>query len=186
SDEVITNGFAQGGAQALRQFSVIGYWFRFFAIAKKRRDVAECCRRARSMFVDPHAAAGWQTADAAIKRVWIGDVTPEEKPDMPRGLGRIVDLSAGAQCFHLRGKPQGVAVVGVVEWFDAEWVARKKKPAFVAVPNGEGVHAAELIEHGFAARGVELEHDLCVAVGLEAATFADQFFAKLRVVVDFA
>src|ERR1051325_11709982 len=83
--KVITNAFAQCGTQA---FAVSDFSFRisdfgFFAVAKKRSDGAECFWEPRPVLVDPHACPGGETGEAAIKRVWIGHVTPEKKADKP-------------------------------------------------------------------------------------------------------
>ncbi len=80
------------------------------------------------------------------------------------------------------------AVVGlvVVEGLDAHPVADHDELLGPRVPDGEGVHAVELVGQLFAPLQVAAEHDLGVGVGLEPVAAAAQFVAELDVVVRLA
>ena len=115
-----------------------------------RQDVGdEAIRpgRLRAALADPHGVARRHAADAAVQGPRVGHAAPEKKAGMAGRLGAGVDRRS-QQRLHLRGHAQGVAVVGVVQRLDAEGVARQQHRALAPVPEREGEHAAQLVQHG--------------------------------------
>ena len=78
------------------------------------------------------------------------------------------------------------ALVVVVEGLDAEDVASAKQLLGLGVPDDEGEHAAQAIQHATAPLFVAVENSLGVRMGGEHVTSGKQFLAQLLVVVDFA
>ena len=111
---------------------------------------------------------------------------PEEKSDMTGGLGRGVDLAASEKCLDLRCNPQGSTIISKIEWFDAERVTGQEQSLPSAVPDCEGVHSSEMVDHFGAAIRIHVQEHFGIAAGAEAITFVLQARAKFPVVVDFA
>ncbi|GAA3070537.1 hypothetical protein GCM10020000_63820 [Streptomyces olivoverticillatus] len=74
----------------------------------------------------------------------------------------------------------------VVERLDAHAVADEEEFLAARVPQGEGVHAVEVLGEGLAPFEVGVEHDLGVAAGAEGVAAGEQFAAQFAVVVDLA
>ncbi len=105
---------------------------------------------------------------------------------MPGGLRARIHAPAGQQGLDLGRKPQGPAVIGVVEGLDAERVPPQEQPLPGLVPDGKGIHAPEPRRHGVAVLLVEVEQDLGVALGLKAIPFSLQPGPDLPVIINLA
>ena len=81
---------------------------------------------------------------------------------------------------------QAAAVVLVVEGLDAEQVARAHQALLRRVPDGDGEHAAQLLEHAGSPRLVAVHDGLGVAVRDELVAQRLQLGAQLLEVVDLA
>src|SRR5438132_5721482 len=101
--------------------------FHLLRVAQNLADIAKNTRSPRNAPIHPHRAAGGQAADVAEHCIRIGHVSPQEVTDVSRRVGREIDFSAIAQWFYLRSYAKGMAVIGVVERFDSERVAREKE-----------------------------------------------------------
>jgi hypothetical protein len=96
-----------------------------------------------------------------------------------------VDL-APASSAYLRGEPNRLAVVGVVERLDAECVAGEEEGTLAVVPNSEREHPAQRVEHLRAAVGVQVQQNFRVALAAEGATLAFELASQFTIVVDLA
>ena len=74
----------------------------------------------------------------------------------------------------------------VVQGFDAEAVAGEKQGLAIAVPEGEGKHAAKAVDAVFAPGFPGVDDDFGVAAGVEDVAQCLQFRDEFLVVVDFA
>ena len=87
----------------------------------------------------------------------------------------------------LAGEVHPVRGLQVVQRLDPERVAGAERPAGRAVPDQEGEHAAQLVQHRLAPVVVPGDDDLGVALGGElGAESVDQLLPQLDVVVDLA
>ena len=75
---------------------------------------------------------------------------------------------------------------GVEQRFDAEAVAGEEQGFAVAVPEGEGEHAAEAVDAAFAPGLPGVDDDFGVAAGVEDVAQRLQFRDEFLIVVDFA
>lgn len=102
------------------------------------------------------------------------------------GCGQAGDFWAGEEGLDLGGEAAGPAVIGEIERFDAVGVAREQEGLLAGIPQGEGVHAAQVVEHGFAFFGIKVQEDFGVGFGAEDAALGFETLPKWAVVVDFA
>ena len=105
---------------------------------------------------------------------------------MARRVRLGVDPAAGEERFDLRRRPERPPVVGDVERLDAVGVAREEESAALRVPEREGEHPAQLVEHVLATLGPEVEENLRVGVRAEAVARLLEPVADRLVVVDLA
>src|SRR5580704_4466015 len=94
--------------------------------------------------------------------------------------------AAGEQRLGLRSEAQRPAIVGVIERLDAERITGEQQPPTWSVPESEGKHAAQLLDHGGAAVGVKLEQHLGVGLGAEGIALGLKFGTQGTVVIDLA
>jgi len=92
-------------------------------------------------------------------------------------------VATGKQRRQAGGKAQALAVPGQVEGLDAEAVAGQEQGVPVLVPEGEGKHAVEAFQAGFAPGVIGLQDDFRIPVGKEAVAHAAQFPAQFPVVI---
>ncbi|MCY1505642.1 hypothetical protein D9M68_398620 [compost metagenome] len=74
----------------------------------------------------------------------------------------------------------------VVQRLDAHAVADQQQLLRTQIPDGEGIHAVELLDEGFAPFDIGAQHHLGVAASLEAVAETLQLGAQLAEVVDLA
>src|SRR5665213_2984954 len=96
--------------------------------------------------VDPHRMAGGQRLDPAPDGEGLGDVAEQKKADATRRVDGAVDVPL-EQRLDLRGDMQRIAVVVVIERLDADRIARQEQALLARIPDGEGIHAAEMLDH---------------------------------------
>jgi hypothetical protein len=132
-------------------------------------DLAEGHGFCGALPAHPQVVPGRQRADAAVQRVGRGHAAPQEKAGVAGGLGRGVDVAAGQQRLDLGGEAQGAVVVRlaraggrVVQRLDAERVARQQQGLFGGIPQGKGIHAAQVLQHGRAFGLVQVQQDFGV------------------------
>ena len=94
------------------------------------RNVAKGAQAFIALRVKGQAMAGGQAADAAIKRVGLGNMAPKKKTDVPGRFRRSVNLAASKQRLDLRRGAESFAIVRPVQRLDAERVAREEKDFF--------------------------------------------------------
>jgi hypothetical protein len=94
--------------------------------------------------------------------------------------------AAGKQRLHLRGEAQRAPVIGEVERLDAVGVAGEEHALKARVPDREGVHAAQRVEHRGAAALPEMQQHLGVGLGAEHRALRRELVAQRTVVVDLA
>lgn len=93
------------------------------------------------------------------------------------GVQRLGDIATLQQGWQRRGETQALAGARQVQWFDAETVAGDEQALRVTFPDGEGEHAVELGQQGFAPGVITLEQYLGVTAGEEAVAQRFQFAA---------
>src|SRR5215470_7155247 len=74
------------------------------------------------------------------------------------------------QTLHLRAKYDPLRIDPIMQWLDAETVARQQEPPAGMIPDGEGPHSVEPLEAALAPARVGLENHLRVRVGAEGMT----------------
>src|ERR1051325_136014 len=121
-----------------------------------------------------------------VKKNHAAPAAVEEKAGRAGGIDCARDMAAGEERLHRRGGAEGGAVVGNVERLDAVRVAPDEQPPPLRIPDREGEHAAQQLDHPLAVVPVQLEQYLGVARGAEADAEALQARAQLGVVVDLA
>src|SRR5215471_7001480 len=130
--------------------------------------------------------ASGKAANGAVESEGGGDMAPEEEADVTGRFGRGVNVPTGQQSFDLRGDADGPAVVCVIQRLDAERVAGEEKALLAFVPDGESIHAPELVQHRFAFELVEVQQHFGVTLRGESAAFGLEFQTELAVIVNFA
>ena len=84
------------------------------------------------------------------------------------------------------GEDDAIVSKGIPEGLLAETVTGKEEVAGVGVVDGEGEHALEMVEHGLAVAGVEVEQHLGIAGRTKRRAVDSELAAEFRVVVDLA
>ncbi len=92
----------------------------------------------------------------------------------------------GQDGLDLAGEAQPPVLWIEVQRLDADVVHRQDQLPGVAIPQGEGVHAAQTVEHRQAALLVEVHQRLGVAARAEDVPLGRQSGVQFEVVVDFA
>jgi len=95
-----------------------------------------------------------------------------------------VDIAALEQRRQGRGKAQALAGARQVQGLDAETVTGDEQALGIALPDGEGEHAVELGQQGFAPGVIALEQHFGVAAGIEGVAQGFEFLAQLREVIN--
>ena len=81
---------------------------------------------------------------------------------------------------------QTTALMLVVQRLDAEDIARQHQLLFLGIPDGDGEHAAQTLEHARSPGFIAMHDGLGVAVGLELVAHALKLGTQLLEVVDLA
>ena len=148
--------------------------------------IEEAALLARAVLAGPQPGSRRQGADATIKGMGLGDVAPQEKPDVAGAVGRGVDAAAGQQRLDLGGGLETTAALGDIKRLDAEGVAGQQQAAPRLVPQGEGEHPDQAVEHGDAQTAIQGQQHLGVAAGVEHLAGRLAFRPQLAVIVDLA
>src|SRR5438045_8798210 len=85
---------------------------------------------------------------------------------------------------QLRGEDESAAIPLVVQRLDAQMVARDEQALRRAVPQGEGEHALEMLEHAHAVFAIGVEQRFRVAGGTESMAALGELLAQGEEVVD--
>jgi hypothetical protein len=111
----------------------------------------------------------------------------------PAGSGAVSiwpPASRALTCEAKRRVPLRLAVARaggrVVQRFDAERVARQQQGLFAGIPQGKGIHAAQVLQHGRAFGLVQVQQYLRVGFAAEDVALRFELAAQFAVVVDFA
>ena len=78
------------------------------------------------------------------------------------GLSR--DGAAGQQSLGLGGKAERPAIVRVIKRLDAERIAGEQQAVLLRIPQSEGEHTAEGLDHGGATIRIELKQNLGIGL----------------------
>src|SRR5205814_10515225 len=101
-------------------------------------------------------------------------------------IGRGVDAAAREQRRQGRGETDEATAFAVIEWLDAEAVARQHDAAGIPLPQRKGEHALEALDAIRTPGVVRFQDDLGVAVGEEAIALALELRAQLAEIIDTA
>ncbi len=74
----------------------------------------------------------------------------------------------------------------IVEWFDAQPVARSEQLAFLAVPDNKREHAVQALDRVRPFQHKQAQNDFGIGIGEELHALAGQLLAQLDVVVNLA
>ena len=149
-------------------------------------DRRERAGRPGAVAVDPLRVAGRERPRAAVERVRLGDVAPQEKAGVARRVRLGVHAAHREQRLDLRRRPQRPPVVGDVERLDPVGVAGQQQPGAVGVPEREREHAPEVLDERRPLLLVEPEQDLGVRRRPEAVALPLEVALERLVVVDLA
>ena len=117
----------------------------------------------------------------------LGDVAEGEVFLDGAGVDFALEAAVGEQRLEFGAEKEGAIVEqGVEQRLDAEAVAGEKQGFAVAVPEGEGEHAAEAVDAALAPGFPGVDDDFGVAAGVEDVAERLQFGDEFLVVVDFA
>ena len=136
--------------------------------------------------VNAHAEALLQLEDALEERFLESRELEAQvlRQRLPVQLAMVRGMLENA--LDLGGEDELAVDNGVVEGLDAEEVARAEQLVLGAIPNGEGEHAAQLVEHVLAPCKVRHKQNLGVGVLLERPTFGFELRAQIAIVVNLA
>ena len=98
----------------------------------------------------------------------------------------LLETRVRQEGLDLAAPNQTAALMLVVQRLDAEDVARQHQLLFLGIPDGDGEHAAQALEHARAPSLVTMHDGLCVAVGLELVAHVLKLGTQLLEVVDLA
>src|SRR5215469_4480364 len=116
----------------------------------RRQYFSDTCKLSRLMHtvrIYPLGVAGGQGADLSIKRKRRQNTTEQMKPNNSRRFRIARDVIACQQRFHLRGKTERPSIICRVHRLDTVWVTCQENTAPKVVPDGEGKHPAQSINH---------------------------------------
>src|SRR5437867_1706964 len=72
----------------------------------------------------PKIASRGNSPNTSIHRVWVGNVSPEEKTNMTRRIRSCIDSSSCKQRLDLRSNSERMPIVGVVDGLNSVGIAR--------------------------------------------------------------
>ena len=98
------------------------FWLR--RLSKHASNIAETRLTCSLTLRQPEKTSGWDSTNAAIHRVGIGNVPPKEKPDVSGRIRGGIDRSSSQESLDLRGGSERVTVVGVVKGLNAVRITR--------------------------------------------------------------
>src|SRR5205823_5297636 len=110
----------------------------------------------------------------------------EMEADQSGRLRIARDKAAGKERLDLRGEAETPAVIGGVERLYAVRVAGEKKRALAFVPDREGEHPAQALEHRAPVAGVEMQKRFRIGRRAEARALGLELGAQLRIIVNLA
>ena len=117
----------------------------------------------------------------------FGDIAEGEIFFDGTGVDFAPEAAVSEQRLEFGSKKKGAIVEQRVEqWLDTEAVTGKEEGFAVAIPEGEGEHAAETVDAVFSPGFPSVDDDLCVAAGVEGVTEGLEFWDEFLVVVDFS
>src|SRR6516165_10450286 len=110
-----------------------------------------------------------------------GDVAKRQVDVEQRSIRRT-GHTGRKQALHLRAKYDPLRIDPIMQWLDAETVARQEQPPTGMIPDRERPHSVEPIEAALAPLRVGLENHLSVGVGAEGMTGGCQLGAYFHIV----
>ena len=103
-----------------------------------------------------------------------------------RWVDAAMDAGDGQQRLHLRGKGQVLAIVMIIQRFDAEGVTREEEGACTGIPDRQRPHPDKARETVRAPLLIGRENDFGIRSGMKVMTERGQFRAQFQIIVDFA
>ena len=98
----------------------------------------------------------------------------------------LLETRVRQEGLDLAAPDQTIALMLIVQRLDTEDVARKHQLLFLSVPNGDGEHAAQALEHARAPGLIAMHDGLGVAVGLKLVAHTLKLGTQLLEIVDLA
>ena len=156
-----------------------------FRIVDLVRDVVEALS-AQLAALEHHEVAGQQLVHVFEHGLRVVHVLEAQILRQLLAVELLLERGMREERLDLAAVDQAATVVLVVERLDAEQVARAHEALLRRVPDGDGEHAAQLLEHVRAPRLVAVDDGLGVAVRDKRVTHRLELGAQLLEVVDLA
>ena len=97
-----------------------------------------------------------------------------------------MELRVSQEALDLGTVDQTLAHALIVEGLDAKDVAGAHQALLLVIPDGEGKHTAQTLQHRNAPLLVAMQNGLGIALSLEVITASNELLAKLLIVIDLA
>ena len=130
--------------------------------------------------------AGEQAVHPLEKGLVEGGILEGEVELQSVGVELLLEARVGQEALALRAEEKQFPHLGVVEGLDAEGIPGAEQLLFLPVPDDEGKHTPQLLQHPRPPLHVAVEHHLGVAVGAEAVALGNQLLPQLPEVVGLA
>ncbi len=134
----------------------------------------------------PQAVRGRQAVHALEKRLRRDGVFERDVVVQRVGVQLFFKAGEREDAFNLRRIHEVPAELRVVHRLDAEKVACEEQAALLPVPDGEGEHAAQLVQQRLAPLLEPVEEDLAVRIRGKMVPVPDEDVPQFAVVINFA
>src|SRR5690348_7725456 len=120
-------------------------------------DISICSNIPDAASVHPECGSSRQRPNAAVQRKWFRYAPPQKETSVASRLRRCVDIASSEQRFDFGCYSNAVAILRVVEGFNAERVACEQKPFGFVIPKREREHSSKLSDHLSATIRIKLQ-----------------------------
>lgn len=180
-DHLASNGGFKSSAGLVRQgFGGIGAGFLSEGNAVKRPLTAD------TAVAHEEGGARFQFGNALERGARGGAPEVGEVLSQGYGIGRMGQGRVLEEGLEFAGEQESSGVFGEVKGLDAEAVTGEEELCVAGVPEREGEHSLEKVEHFDSVLAVEGEEDFRIGAAPEGGSSSFQGGAELEVVVDFA
>src|ERR1700722_10017258 len=133
-----------------------------------------------------HPVTGHQLADSSVEGFFAGKISESEVLGEDGTTEPCIDSGVRENRFNFRAEDQTFGAELIVERLDAQTIAREEDSLAASVPDGEGEHAAQVLNAVVAVFFVKMDDGFGVATGAVNMSARFELRAQVGVVVDFA